>query len=168
MLGLLVARAGQKDSLVWWDDEALTEAGSFALAKIFLRGPAQAAQRLAVQSAMGRHKGLLLAAGVKQATTLFDLAEPYIRNGPPLPNLVSGPIATPEEFRDQLLTLAPGAGTIRLPSPGVTGLLDLSPLFKRQAKTAVETADILAAGYLLGKMREPIFPFIRDVEERHR
>jgi predicted nucleic acid-binding protein len=54
VIALLVARAGQKDSLSWWDDESLTDAGRFALSKIFPRNPGRAALRLAFESAKGR------------------------------------------------------------------------------------------------------------------
>jgi len=126
LIALLVARAGQKDSLAWWDDESLTDAGRFALTKIFPRNPGRAAVRLAFESAKGRHAGVLVAAGITHATTLLDLAEPFIEELSSGSNPWSASVATPEEFRRQLLLLAPDAGTRTLPTPDLAGLLDLT------------------------------------------
>src|SRR5260370_42209248 len=50
-LALLVVRAGARDSLGWWEDEALTEAGAFALRRIFPRDPRRVAGGVAVWAA---------------------------------------------------------------------------------------------------------------------
>jgi hypothetical protein len=63
-LALLVVRAGARDSLGWWEDEALTEAGAFALRRIFPRDPRRVAVRLAFRAARERHSGVLASAGV--------------------------------------------------------------------------------------------------------
>jgi hypothetical protein len=161
VIALLVARAGQKDSLGWWDDESLTDAGRFALSKIFPRNPGRAALRLAFESAKGRHAGVLAAAGVTHATTLLDLAEPFVEDLSSTSNPWSTPIATPEDFRHELLACAPDAARVRVPSPDLTGLLDLTALAGHGAEKLVERAVTLAAGYLLGQTAKPVFPFIR-------
>jgi len=160
-IALLVARAGQKDSLAWWDDESLTEAGRFALTKIFPRNPARAALRLAFESAKGRHAGVLAAARVTQVTTLLDLAEPFVEELSSDSNPWSAPIVSAEDLRRQLLLLAPDAGTLTLPTPDLAGLLDLTSC---DAQTELHKATTLAAGYLLGQKGKPVFPFMRAPE----
>ena len=163
LIALLVARAGQKDSLGWWDDESLTDAGRFALTKIFPRNPGRAAVRLAFESARGRHAGVLAAAGVTQATTLLDLAEASIEDIASASNPWSAHIANLDEFRRQLLVLAPDAGTLTLPTPDLAGLLDLTAC---DTQTEAQEATTLAAGYLFGQKGKPVFPFMRASEGR--
>ena len=160
-LALLVVRAGAKDSLDWWDDEALTRAGRFVLARIFPRAPGQAAVRLALRAARERHAGVLAAAGVASATTLVDLAEPLL-HGVDAADLVSAePVASEEEFRGRLVALVPEAVSLGLPQPTASGLLDLTHLVAPAGPSLLDRAIVLGAGYLAGRKREPVFPFVR-------
>ena len=55
-LRLLIARAANRDSLAWWDDESLTPPGGFLLERVFPTAPALAARSLALAAAVARHE----------------------------------------------------------------------------------------------------------------
>ena len=55
-LRLLIARAANRDSLAWWDDESLTPPGGFLLERVFPTAPALAARSLALAAAVARHQ----------------------------------------------------------------------------------------------------------------
>lgn len=159
-LTLLVVRAGARDSLAWWDDDAPTSAGAFVLARLFPRNPGGAALRLALRAARERHAGVLAASGVDHGVTLLDLpssADSFAA----IPPTLHSPITSPDDFRRRLLDLAPEADGLDPPRAGDSGLLDLTPLAGRPEQSAVERATVLAAGYLRARKGEPIFPFLR-------
>jgi hypothetical protein len=164
-LALLIARAGQNDSLKWWDDDALSEAGLFALSRVFPRNPRSAAVRLAFLAATERHRGMLDSAGVRGATTLLDFAEaalatPY-ENGPFVTAVRDEPITSVGQLRTLLQDLAPGVTTIEIPSPSPDGLLDLTDLVGRTRPGPQARAALLAAGYLQGQVGKPVIPYVR-------
>jgi len=70
----LVARAGEKDNLAWWDSDALSEAGSYVLRRLFPRSAARAGVRLAIEAATIRHRTVL---GEQKVLSLFCLGEPW-------------------------------------------------------------------------------------------
>ncbi len=155
-LALTVVRAGARDGMGWWDDEALTEAGSYALAKIFPRNPARIATRLAFCAARARHTGILSAASVTDATTLLDLVDGQPTDLPRV--LAENPISSPEQLRARLVALDPEVGTVSLPMPNAEGLLDVTEFARG---SAVRRATLLAAGYLAADKGRPVFPFLR-------
>lgn len=161
-LALVIVRAGARDGMGWWDDEALTEAGSYALAKIFPRNPARIAARLAFRAARARHAGVLSAAAVKDATTLLDLLESEPADLGDVRALVGAPIGSPEELRTRLVALEPEVASFALPTPTAEGLLDMSRFVP--GPTA-RKATILAAGYLAASKGRPVFPFLRSTAE---
>lgn len=167
-LALLVMRAGAKDSLDWWDDWALTEAGSYALARIFPRNPGRIALRLAFRAARERHAGALAAGGVRAGTTLFDLTEPLVESISSTVPAAYGPIASMEEFCRRLVALAPGLEGLSLPRPDASGLLDLTALLGRHREAPASLAATLAAGYLGAQKGRPVFPFVRFAGEGSR
>ncbi len=159
-LTLLVVRAGARDSLAWWDDDALTPAGAFVLARLFPRNPGGAALRLALRAARERHAGVMAASGVDHGVTLLDLpssADSFAA----IPPTLHGPITSPDDFRRRLLALAPEAEGLDLPQAGGSGLLDLTALGGQPEQSAVERAVVLAVGYLQAGKGEPVFPFLR-------
>jgi hypothetical protein len=159
-LAVLVVRAGAKDSLAWWDDDALTPAGGFVLARIFPRNPRRAALRLALRAARERHGGILAVSGVADGTTLLDLAS-TVDSLDAIPPSLEGPIASPDDFRRRLVALAPEVELVDVPPAAVSGLLDLTPLAGHPDQSAAERAAVLAAGYLPAQKGEPVFPFVR-------
>lgn len=70
-LRLAVARAAQRDSLSWWDDEALTPDADLLLRRLFPRSSTGAARKLALRAARARHEAVL--AAWPQARHLFNL-----------------------------------------------------------------------------------------------
>jgi len=69
-LRLLIARAGERDSLAWWDSHALTEQGQWALSRLHPRHAAYAGARLAIEAASAVHRKAI---GHRPAVTLFGL-----------------------------------------------------------------------------------------------
>lgn len=67
-LRLLVARAGESDSLSWWDDHALTQQGQWALERLYPRYAPYAGTRLAIDAAAIVHAKTI---GQRPAVTLF-------------------------------------------------------------------------------------------------
>lgn len=55
-LRLLVARAAQKDSLHWWEDESLTQAGSFLVERLFVTDAPETSRKLAIEAARTRYR----------------------------------------------------------------------------------------------------------------
>jgi hypothetical protein len=88
-LRLAVARAGQRDSLAWWQDETLTPGADLLLGRLFPRSAARAALKLGLLAARARHDLVLgEQPGVRH---LFDLGdeveqelEMTLRNRPPV------------------------------------------------------------------------------------
>src|SRR3712207_6399900 len=58
-LAALIVRAGAKDGLDWWEDEALTPSGALVLRRIFPRAADRLARRLALLAAQERQAGAL-------------------------------------------------------------------------------------------------------------
>ncbi len=69
-LRLFIARAGERDSLAWWDSHALTEQGQWALARLYPRYADHAGARLAIEAAAIIHAKTI---GHQPAVTLFGL-----------------------------------------------------------------------------------------------
>jgi hypothetical protein len=158
---LLILRAGQKDSLGWWDDESLTDAGRYAFDKLFPRNPRYLAVRLAFSAAKERHQGMLKAARIDTSVTIWDLAEPIMESFQGILPTSLHPIRTVEEFRQQLIHLLPSVRDVQIPAPDKTGLLDLSPRMNAKRQHRIDFIELLATGYLSGGVGNPVFPFLR-------
>ena len=157
-LAFTIVRAGERDGMGWWDDEALTEAGTYALAKIFPRNTGRIATRLAFRATRVRHAGVISAASVKDATTLLDLVEGEPADLGDTRVLTGAPIGSPEELRERLVALNPEVASFSLPTPTAEGLLDMSRFLPG---STVRQATILAAGYLAAGRGHPVFPYLR-------
>jgi hypothetical protein len=164
-LALLIIRAGEKDSLKWWDDESLSEAGLFALSRVLPRNPRAAAVRLAYLAARERHRGVLVSAGVQGATTLLDFVEPALATSQEGASLVTvvrdEPITSVDRLRTRLHELASEVTAIEIPASSGEGLLDLSDFVGRAAPGPEGRAALLAAGYLQGQVGKPVIPYFR-------
>jgi len=55
-LQLLIARAAQKDSLKWWEDDSLTPSGKYLLERLFFIDPDEAGRKLALEAARTRYQ----------------------------------------------------------------------------------------------------------------
>ena len=106
-LRLLIARAANKDSLKWWDDESFTTHAGFLLDRIFPMAPPLAARSLSLAAAIARHR----AACTEETLYLYRLDSDNrdglaLRFEPLLPIPVpQEPITTLEMLRQHLLAL---------------------------------------------------------------
>lgn len=55
-LQLLIARAAQKDSLMWWEDESLTPSGKYMLERLFFVNGDMMGRQLALEAAKVRYQ----------------------------------------------------------------------------------------------------------------
>lgn len=164
-LAFLIIRAGEKDSLKWWDDESLSEAGLFALSRVLPKNPKAAAVRLAYLAALERHRGMLASAGLRDASTLLDFVESALVAPLESTSFVTAvreePITSVGQLRTLLQEVAPEVTTIEIPAPPGDGLLDLSDLLGRATPGPQARAALLAAGYLRGQVGKPVIPYLR-------
>ena len=161
-LRLLIARAANRDSLAWWDDDSLTPPGGFLLERVFPTAPALAARSLALAAAVARHQ----AACTGEVLHLYHLDADNqdglaLRFAPLLPIPVPRePIVTMDALRRHLLDL-----TGERVSYTVVRRMDGHRLQieVRQrpagASPLAHRARTLAWAYLEGAPGEPVFPF---------
>jgi len=166
-LRLLIARAANKDSLAWWDDESLTPHAAFLLERVFPIAPALAARSLALSAALARHQAAC--ASYERALHLYrldtdNLDKLALRFEPLLPILVpEQPIQTMDELRQHLLDLAnePASHTVvrRTEAHGLQ--MDIPPA-PDDVLPLLHRAQSLAWAYLEGQPGQPIFPFFLE------
>ncbi len=162
-LQLLIARAGQRDSLQWWDDESLTSSGAYVVERVFVGAPQLTAQRLALRAAVSRHTDAL--ADFYTATHLFHLDEQrqteLALRGVPLPSDIDlqTPISDMTAFRDRLLSIV---GTAPNYEPvGKVGLNNTQRIrLSTNASPILEKAAALAWTYAASKVGKPVFPYL--------
>jgi hypothetical protein len=163
-LRLLMARAANKDSLAWWDDESLTPHASFVLERIFPMAPRLAARSLALAAALARHQAACPASD--GALHLYRLdADNRDRLALRFALLISipvleEPITTMDALRRHLLNLTgvPASYTV-LRRVDAHGLLIQIPPNPERISTLLHRARALAWAYLEGAPGEPVFPF---------
>lgn len=161
-LRLLIARAANKDSLAWWDDESLARHAGFLLERIFPMAPPLAARSLALAAASARHQ----AACTEGALHLYRLDPDNqdklaLRFVPLLPIPVpEEPITTLETLRQHLLDLtgAPASYAI-VRQTNAHGLQIKGPPCPAGVSPLAHRARTLAWAYLEGGPGEPVFPF---------
>ncbi|MBI4519053.1 MAG: BrxE family protein [Deltaproteobacteria bacterium] len=154
-LAQLVAQAGSSQHLKWWDDEALTAAGHYALERIFPRNPRFVAMRLALRSARERHAGVLAGVGAANAITLFDAAEALLDAGGCDDHDLSRDFSV-DEFRSRLRATAANA---QVAEPDSRGVIDAGAF-------GTDWLARAAAAYLRGEAGRPVFPFFRTPQSR--
>ncbi|MBK8030399.1 MAG: BrxE family protein [Chloroflexi bacterium] len=164
-LQLLIARAGQRDSLQWWDDESLTSSGAYVVERVFVGAPQLTAQRLALRAAASRHAAAL--ADFYTATHLFHLDEQrqteLALRGVRLPSEIDlqTPISDMTAFHDRLLSIV---GTPPKFEPaGKVGLNNTQRIrLTVNASTILEKAVALAWAYTVSKVGHPVFPYFME------
>ena len=163
-LRLLVARAANKDSLAWWDDESLTPHAGFLLERIFPVAPPLAARSLALAAALARHQAACPANG--RALHLYRLDADNqdrlaLRFAPLLAISVSEePITTLETLRQHLFDLTEGPAPYTVVRETDTRGLEINiPPCPAGVSPMVHRARTLAWAYLEGSPDEPVFPF---------
>ncbi len=169
-LCLVIARAGCLDSLAWWEDNSLTEAGLFSLKRLFPRTYERAAIRLAMQAARTRHEGVLRVAGITDGSHLYSLLNPEAMiEGPSELDSLRSDLWSPIPDRNILQRrLEAMAGPLpRLPvgvNVGLQGLIDLSDILPKSVAAKGQVAMNLAAAYLLGDQGKPVVPYVRSLD----
>ncbi len=164
-LCLAIARAGCKDSLAWWDDESLSEAGLFSLKRLFPRTFRSAAFQLALQSARTKHDGVLKAAQIGNARHLLEAsgeiaADELAATIDDLWSTLSPPILDRAELRCRLESV--GGSLPALPpklGAQLEGVVDMSGVLRGLAGPDVDKT--MAAAYLLGDRGKLVLPFVR-------
>jgi len=165
-LRLLIARAGQKDSLRWWDDDSLTAHGMYVLARTFPGKPALAGRSLALRAATLRHDSALAPLG-SDVVHLFrldkhgsdQLAMRTLRYVEIDNN--NSPISDMDELRQRLMAITGGpADYERLGPFSEHGGLRIR--LKRPATSLSDKAITLAWAYLEGSVGHPVLPYLME------
>jgi hypothetical protein len=161
-LRLLIARAANKDSLAWWDDESLTSHAGFLLERVFPTAPALAARSLALAAASARHQ----AACPEAALHLYRLDTDNrdrlaLRFAPLLPvPLPEGPITAMDALRQHLLGVTGGPVPYTVVrETDARGLLVEVPPCPVGVSPMAHRARSLAWAYLEGAPGKPVFPY---------
>lgn len=165
MLRLLIARAANKDSLAWWDDESMAEHSAFLLERIFPVAPPLAARSLALQAAQARHQAAYV--HESQALHLFRLDT---KNGDKLAvrdvslaslSVPQEPIRTLDELKSQLLRLTHEPKAYQLIRHSGNQALHIEiPALPPGVSVWRHRAQTLAWAYLEAAPNQPIFPYI--------
>lgn len=165
-LRLLIAQAGNKDSLGWWDDDSLAGHSAFLLTRIFPIEPLTAARSLALQAALARHQAAF--EDNARAFHLFRLDRDnqdgllvrFLSPGRlPMPD---DPITSIDELRDQLLrlTVEPRPYTRVREAAGNRLLIELPPPIGMPYLR--HRAETLAWAYLEAEPGRPVFPYFTE------
>lgn len=166
-LRLLIARAAQKDSLNWWEDDSLTQAGSYLLERLFLADPGEAGRKLALAAAKTRYQAAFN--GEDSVLHLFRLdmtgeieygLQGVRLAGIPLP---ADPIASLDDLRQDLLEMTGQVPQFKILGERAHHRIEIG-LKEPVAKLSVlDIAKTLAWAALEGKPGQPIFPYITTV-----
>ncbi len=166
-LQLWLARAGQKDSLAWWEAESLTSSGEYVLGRLFPAIPTLAGRQLALAAARARHENAF--ADDPDALHLFRLDKAgeivYALSAINLAELEL-PL-TPVKSMAALHEALQGLSNQPASLPEIIHELPGRRLQVRVAPVAGEAilvtlARALAWAYMNGQPSVPIFPFIRS------
>ncbi len=163
-LRLLIARAANRDSLAWWDDDSLTPPAGFVLERLFPGAPPLAARSLAIQAASARHVAAFTA--IPSALHLYHLDSDNLdvlalRFYPLLTVPVhTEPIASMDELRSILLTLCGQPMPYKVLHLGVNGTLEIEiPTCPAGVQALLHRAQTVAWAYLAGAKEKPVFPY---------
>lgn len=164
-LRLLIARAAQKDSLQWWEDESLTQAGGFLVDRLFIMDAPEIARKLAIEAATTRYE--MSFGPDKSKLHLFRLDQTghveldlkFIRylNF----ELPSVPITSLEDLRKKLDTLTPKRMQYTVISEGLNNQLEIQIKGFSRKTPILELSQTLAWAMLEGSYGKPLFPYIQ-------
>lgn len=166
-LRLLIARAANRDSLGWWDDETLTAPAGFLLERLFPVAPSLAARSLTLRAALARHQGAC--AGIEGALHLYKLDADNadglaVRNVPLLPvPYPDAPITTMDVLREHLITLLGQPAEVKIVQRRNGGALLIAiPPSPAGVWAPLHRARSFAWAYLEGAPGRPVFPFVAE------
>jgi hypothetical protein len=166
-LRLLIARAGNKDSLAWWDDDSLSSHGRFLLRRIFPVAPQTAARSLALHAALSRHQAAY--AAEPNALHLFRL-DSDSQDELALRHIVSDSLPVPEEPIDTIEALEANLIQLvgepraykRVRQAANQAILIEIPAAPNGTSLWLHRAQTLAWAYLEGAKGQPVFPYILE------
>lgn len=162
-LRFCIARAGQNDSMGWWEDDSLTTTGAYLLERIFPGAPAITGRKLALTAANLRHEAALahldnvnhlfqLAAENQAKLVLRDLVD--TQSWVDLPPIDS--IGSLHDMLVKIISTQPEYEVVnRFPEQRVMQIR-----LENHKSSMLEQATALAWAYLEGDVRDPIFPYI--------
>lgn len=164
-LRLLIARAANRDSLSWWDDDSLTAPAGFLLERLFPVAPTLAARSLALAAARSRHRGAL--GDVGAALHLYrldtDNADALASRDIRLLDVhyPEAPIATLDVLAERLEALIGQPQQVKIVDRLLGGGLQIAiPPCPFGVWPPLHRAGFLAWAYLEGAAARPVFPFI--------
>ena len=166
-LRLLIARAANRDSLAWWDDEALTAPAGFLLERLFPVAPPLAARSLALRAALARHEGACTdIGGVLHLYRLdADNADGLaLRDVPLLPvPYPEAPIPTMDALRKHLIALLGQPTQVKIIQRRNGGAFQIAiPPCPTGVWAPLHRTKSFAWAYLEGALGQPVFPFIAE------
>lgn len=166
-LRLLIARAANRDSLQWWDDDSLTEPAGFLLERLFPVAPPLAARSLALTAARSRHDGAC--AEIAGALHLYrldgDNADSLALRDVPLLSVPypEAPITTMDALREHLATSLGQPAPVKIIQRRSGGALQIAiPPCPAGVWAPLHRAQSFAWTYLEGDPGQPVFPFVAE------
>ena len=161
---LLIARAGQKDRMRWWEDDSLSDAGAYLLERLFPFAPHVHGRKLALAAAKARH--MVVFADNPSIQYLYHLGIDgeieYALSRISLDDIdVPGEsIDTTEKLRQHLVDLiGEPPQKLKINKPLVDRRL---PVQLSQDATMEQRINALAWAYLQGAPEQPVFPFLQE------
>ncbi|MCP4549283.1 MAG: BrxE family protein [bacterium] len=161
-LRLLIARAANKDSLAWWDDESFSTHAEFLLDRIFPMAPPLAARSLSLAAAIARHRAACTEETLHLYHLDFDNQDGLaLRFEPLLPVPVpEEPITTLETLRQHLIDLTGNPVHYTVDRKTSTHGLQIEiPPCPPGTSPLAHRAQALAWAYLESAPGAPVFPF---------
>lgn len=172
-LRILIARAGEQDSLKWWNSHALTKDGQWALKRLYPRHAHYAGARLSIASASLVHAQKI---AQRPAVTLFGLGvelDAQVMMQLDLRRLDETPLDVPpaihstEELRRLLSEVVDLSGvTLSGPAEGSSNgaLFEVGNINPEQLRKDEKLADAiqrLSTWYLNSKPNQLMVPYLR-------
>jgi hypothetical protein len=165
-LQLLIARAAQKDSLSWWEDDSLTPSGLYLLERLFFVDPNEAGRKLALEAARVRHQAAFGAE--KNVLHLFHLdqtgeIELYLQGISLSPlSIPLEPVKTTENLRQLLLEKNGSHMDYQVIGERPNNRLEIKIGGAHSRPDVIHFAKTLAWATLEGSSGKPVFPYIRE------
>jgi hypothetical protein len=164
-LRLLIARAAQKDSLSWWEDESLTQAGNFLMERLFIMDTTESARKLAIEAAKTRYRMAFGENGPKlhlfqldqRGQVEYELEDVrYSEIEIPVE-----PIASLDTLRQELLAITGTPMPYEIVGPGINNQLEIRMKDISRKTPVLELAKTLAWACLESLPGKPVFPYIQ-------
>ncbi len=176
-LRILLARAGEQDSLKWWNSYALTAEGQWALKRLYPRHANYAGARLSIEAAALVHAQKI---AQRPAVTLFGLGvdlDAQVMMQLDLRRLDDAPLEIPQAIRStqelrELLSQVIDLGDFELSSPTAGSsngaLVEVGSIDPDQLRKEAELEHAiqrLSAWYLTSQADRLIVPYLRVIQE---